>query len=73
MTLTKYQLKEGQKIKMTWKGKEFIGTIQGNPQEESKKSAILTKGMFISILIITEEGRRKSMPYTSRAKYEKIK
>ncbi len=72
MTITKYQLKEGQKIKMEWKGKVYQGIVKGNPIQESKKSAQLTRGRFISIPIITETGTIKQMPYTSRANYEII-
>jgi hypothetical protein len=70
MQATKYELKGGQKVKMEWKGKIYQGIIKGNPKEESKKSATLTRGMFISIPIITETGSIKQMPYTSKASYE---
>jgi hypothetical protein len=55
---------------MEWKGKIFSGIIRGNPQEESKKSAQITRGMFISIPIVSDIGRIINMPFTSRAKYE---
>ena len=73
MKITKYELQEGQKIRLQWKNKIFEGVIKGNPKEEAKKSAQLTRGMFISIPIITDLGTIKQMPYTNRGIYELIK
>jgi len=69
MLLTKYQLKEGQRIKMQWKGKIYCGIIKKiNPQQWAQR----TGGRFVAIDIITEQGHIIGMPYTSRAKYELI-
>jgi len=72
MIILKHQLKEGQKIKMIWRGKLYAGEIIGNPEKESKLSAKITRGRFISIPILTEQGYTRQMPYTSRARYEAI-
>jgi hypothetical protein len=67
MLINKYQLKIGQKIKMIWKDKEYIGIID---KLNFKEWAEITKGRFIAIDIKTDTDRIIGMPFTSRAKYE---
>jgi len=69
MTIAKYNLKQGQKVRMVWKGKEYKGTIEKiNPQEWARQ----TGGRFIAVDLRTELGRIVGLPYTSRAEYEII-
>ena len=73
--ITKYELRRGMKIRTFWrKGKtglrEFRGTIIGNPKEDAKESARITRGRFISFKIMTDEGKTIDCPYTIRTIYE---
>ena len=73
--ITKYELRRGMKIRTFWrKGKtglrEFRGIIVGNPRDDAKESARITRGRFISFKIRTEDGKIIDCPYTMRTIYE---
>ncbi len=70
--MKKTELQDGMKVKASWKGKLFIGRIIGNPLIESKKSAQITSGRFISIPILSDTGKILQLPFTSRIDYERI-
>lgn len=69
MKVTKYQLQKGQKVRTTWKGKEYVGVIIEDPRKAAQESARITRGRFIYVPILTEGGRIERMPYTSRTTY----
>lgn len=70
MIVSRDNLKKGMKVKTIWKNKIYEGVIINNPKEDAKESAVMTKGRFIAVKILDNNGKIVWMPYTRRAQYE---